>query len=66
MKKNKSKWLIQGASGAICFGSGFSLAAEASHWKHSNEAFWLWGISGTLGIGLMILGIIIFINNSKK
>ena len=66
MSSKKQKWLITGATGAISFGSGFSLAAEASHWKHTNESFWIWAVSGTIGIGLMILGVIIFINNSKN
>ena len=59
--KNKKKWLMSGAVGAILTGTGFSLAVEASHWKHSGEPFWLWVLSGTLGIAILMAGIIVLI-----
>jgi hypothetical protein len=54
-----------GGLGAILFGSGFSLATEASHWKHSGESLLFWASGGTLGIALMIFGIILLIKSES-
>lgn len=61
----RKKWLYQGAIGCILIGFGFSLATEAGHWKHEKDTFWLWIGGGTVGIALLIMGIIILINNKK-
>jgi hypothetical protein len=65
MNKQHRKWLVQGGIGASLIGFGLSLAIEASHWKHSEEPFWVWVGGGTLGIALLVGGIVVLIKTSR-
>ncbi|MEM1003428.1 MAG: hypothetical protein AAGH46_12345 [Bacteroidota bacterium] len=60
------RWLVKGALGCILVGTGFCLAVEASHWKHRGDAFWIWAGAGTVGLSILIAGIITLINNKKS
>ena len=57
----KQSWWVYGALGALLLGSGFSLAAEASHWKHTAQPFWQWTLGGIAGIGLLLSGVVLLI-----
>lgn len=63
--KSRKRWLWSGGLGSILFGSGISLAIEASHWKHAEAELWLWAGAGTLGIALMIAGICVLISTGQ-
>lgn len=57
----KQSWWLYGSLGAFLLGSGFSLAAEASHWKHAGQSFWQWTLGGIAGIGLLLSGVVLLI-----
>lgn len=57
----KQLWWLYGAFGALFLGSGVSIALEASHWKHQGESLLLWAGCGTLGIGLVVAGVVFLI-----
>lgn len=65
MNKQRRKWVVQGGIGASLIGFGLSLAIEASHWKHSGGPFWVWAGGGTLGITLLVAGIVVLIKASR-
>jgi uncharacterized membrane protein YdcZ (DUF606 family) len=64
--QQKRKWLVSGALGCILVGTGFSIGVEASHWKHRGEDWWIWVGGGTLGIAILIVGIITLINSRSS
>jgi ABC-type phosphate transport system auxiliary subunit len=64
--KQGQKWLLKGGLGAVLVGSGFSLGVEASHWKHSGVALWQWMGGGTLGIAILIIGLIVLIKAGQQ
>ncbi|MGB3776307.1 MAG: hypothetical protein WA951_13705 [Leeuwenhoekiella sp.] len=57
----RSKWWLMGGAGAILFGSGLSLALEASHWKHDGSDWYYWVLGGTAGIGIALSGVVVLI-----
>jgi hypothetical protein len=63
-KKSKGKWLISGGFGCILIGTGFSIGVEASHWKHDGDPLWVWVTGGTLGIAILMAGIITLIKSN--
>jgi len=63
MTKQNKKWLIRGALGCILIGTGFSFAVEASHWKHQGESLLSWAGIGTVGLTMLIIGIMTLITN---
>lgn len=65
LKPKQLLWL-QGTIGVILIGSGLSLAIEASHWKHLEEPLWQWVSGGTLGIALVVIGIISLIKAGRQ
>ena len=64
-KKSKNKWLISGAIGCILVGAGFSIGVEAGYWKHSGEPWWVWIGGGTIGIAILMAGIITLIKSGQ-
>ena len=61
-KQLKKQWWWYGSVGALFFGSGLSLIAEASHWKHEAVIWYQWVGFGILGLALSISGVVFLIN----
>ena len=57
----RQKWWAYGSAGALLFGSGLSIIAEASHWKHDGSLWYWWVFGGVVGIALAVSGVVFLI-----
>ena len=53
----RALWSRHGGLGCLLIGAGLSVTLDASAQRIAGEAWWLWGLEGTLGLVIFMSGL---------
>ena len=53
----RTLWWRHGGLGCLLIGAGLSVTLDASAQRMVGEAWWLWGLEGTLGLVIFMSGL---------